>query len=144
MRLVSVLLLALSLLLPVKGRAQTPAHAQEMSGKAWQAVLAGIEQDLIRRVARVEAVRLALPQLHADIQTALTNADNRLTQVLILRGVSGQTPWSLRTLHNQYLSLDAYLQVQAQNLELAREHLKKIKAENATLRYIREKGDDVA
>lgn len=144
MRLLKASLLALSLLLPIEGLAQTSAYAQEMNDNAWKAVLAGIEQDMRRRVARVEEVRLVLPKLIEDIQITMSEADNRLTQLLILRGVAGQTPWSLRTLHAQYLSLDLYLQEKSQDLELAREHLRKIKTENATLRHIREKDDEKA
>lgn len=143
-KVLTSMVLAFCLFLPLDYRAQTLAQAQELDEKAWNAVLAGIEQDVERRAARVEEVRLALPRLSEDMQAALSQADNRLTQLLILRGVSGRTPWSLRTLRSQYLSLDLFLLAKARGLELAREHLDKIKAANETLRSIRHKSDDVA
>ena len=144
MRLLKAFLLVVILFLSVGLWAQKPAYAQETSDHAWQAVLAGIEQDLEGHIAEVKAVRLALPKLSEDIQASLARADNRLTQLLILRGVSGRTPWSLRTLHGQYLGLEMYLQGKIQNLEQTRDQLDKIKAGSETLHYIRHKGDDVA
>ncbi len=140
----TALLLILCLLQPCGAWAQNSDGAREISGRAWQEVLVGIGQDVERRAARVEDVRQALPKLTADIQAALSEADNRLTQLFILRGVSGQTPWTLRTLRGQYVGLDAYLHLKAQNLVQARNHLEKIKSENATLHSIRHKSNDVA
>jgi small-conductance mechanosensitive channel len=133
-------LIALTVMLAALLAPAGNVHARSMEGKAWRQVLDGIGKDLDRRAKEVEDIRRLLPGLRAEAEASLAWADNRLTQALILRGMAGRTPWALRTLNIQYKSIGSFLNSSALNLELAREHLTRIKDENSTLKEIRHKG----
>jgi len=118
------------------------AHCRELDGAAWKTILSGIEHDLDRRAAEVDAIRKEMPAVKASAQEDLAHVDNQLTQILILRGVAGNTPWSLRTLRAHILSLKEVLNTGEQRLHLQKDHLSRIREENATLKQIRRKGPD--
>lgn len=111
---------------------------------AWREVLKGINQGLDRRAAEVEDVRRDLPVLLEQSKAYLAQMDNHLSQVLILGGVAGGTPWAMRSLRAHYKSMEVAMEREAGILHLTREHLEKIKQEHATLREIKRKGPDNA
>lgn len=108
--------------------------------RGWEEVLRGINRDIDRHNAEVEDIHRELPSLIAEAQASLAHIDNQLTQVIILQGVSGYTPWALRTLKGHRISLERNLAASAQKLHIAKEHLNRIKEENSTVREIRRKG----
>ncbi|MFP5222269.1 MAG: mechanosensitive ion channel domain-containing protein [Acidobacteriota bacterium] len=111
---------------------------------AWREVLSGIERDLDRRAAEVEDVRRGMPGLLEEARAYLARMDNHLSQVLIIGGVAGRTPWAMRSLRAHYQSMEIALEREAGMLRLTRDHLERIKQENATLREIRRKGPENA
>ncbi|WP_243358601.1 mechanosensitive ion channel domain-containing protein [Fundidesulfovibrio terrae] len=117
-----------------------PCLAQ--GGVAWREVLKGIERDLDRRAEEVEAIRAELPNIMAKAQQSLARMDNKLTQVSILRGVAGRTPWALRTLVAHTSGIRRDFELSGHYLDLARAHLSRIKEDNATLKEIRRKGPE--
>jgi small-conductance mechanosensitive channel len=117
-----------------------PCLAQD--GVAWKEVLRGIERDLDRRAQEVEDVRAELPGIIAHSQQSLARMDNKLTQISILRGVAGDTPWALRTLVAHISGIRRDLDLSGHYLGLARMHLSRIKEDNATLKEIKRKGPE--
>ncbi|MBI4804316.1 MAG: mechanosensitive ion channel [Desulfovibrio sp.] len=117
-----------------------PVLSFGQDGRGWEEVLRGINRDIDRHNAEVEDIRRELPGLIAEAQDSLARIDNQLTQVIILQGVSGYTPWALRTLKGHRISLERNLAASAQKLHIAKEHLNRIKEENSTVREIRRKG----
>ena len=117
-----------------------PAWSFGQDGRGWEEVLSGINRDIDRHAAEVEEIRRELPGLIAQARSSLARIDNQLTQVLILQGVSGNTPWALRTLKGHRISLERSLDASAQELKLAKEHLNRIRDENSTVKEIRRKG----
>ncbi|GFK96016.1 Mechanosensitive channel MscK [Fundidesulfovibrio magnetotacticus] len=131
-----VLPYALALILAL---AASQAFAQPGT-RAWAEVLEGIDRDLDRRAGEIDAVRLELPSLLSQAGQDLATLDNRLTQTVILEGVVGDTPWTYRALLSQFKSVLMAVEEDSRGLRLAKEHLNKIKDENATLREARRKG----
>jgi small-conductance mechanosensitive channel len=119
-----------------------PASAPD--SLAWREVLKGIDKDLDRRAAEVAEVRRDMPVLLDDAKAYLARMDNHLSQVLIIGGVAGRTPWAMRSLRAHYQSMAIALEREAGMLRLTREHLDRIKQENATLREIKRKGPENA
>jgi len=111
---------------------------------AWKEVLKGIDKDLDRRAAEVADVRRGMPALLEQAKAYLARMDNHLSQVLIIGGVAGRTPWAMRSLRAHYQSMEVALEREAGMLRLTREHLDRIKQENATLREIKRKGPENA
>lgn len=111
---------------------------------AWREVLKGIDRDLDRRAAEVAEVRRDMPALLEQAKAYLARMDNHLSQVLIISGVAGRTPWAMRSLRAHYQSMEIALEREAGMLRLTREHLDRIKQENATLREIKRKGPENA
>lgn len=111
---------------------------------AWREVLKGIGKDLDRRAAEVADVRRDMPALLEQSKAYLARMDNHLSQVLIIGGVAGRTPWAMRSLRAHYVSMEIALEREAGMLRLTREHLDRIKQENATLREIKRKGPENA
>jgi small-conductance mechanosensitive channel len=132
----AVLVLALALVATTAGS----APCRGLEGQAWKEVLAGIDRDLDRRAAEVEAVRAELPGLSTEAQAVLASADNRHTQALILRAVAGDTPWALRSLLSLYTGLDRFLERRTMQLRLVETRLERIKQESAVLSEIRSRG----
>lgn len=111
---------------------------------AWREVLQGIDRDLDRRAAEVADVRRDMPALLEQAKAYLARMDNHLSQVLIIGGVAGRTPWAMRSLRAHYQSMALALEREAGMLRLTKEHLERIKQENATLREIKRKGPENA
>ncbi|WP_243311447.1 mechanosensitive ion channel family protein [Fundidesulfovibrio agrisoli] len=137
MRALAAVILALWTVAP-------PAMAGSLDGEAWKEMLAGIDADLQRRGQEVAAMNAALPEISARAQAALTDCDNMLTQTLLLRGLAGDNPWTMRTLMFRFSGLSKRLEDASRRIKLLKEHLARVKEENATLREIRRKGMDVA
>ncbi|MFP5238594.1 MAG: mechanosensitive ion channel domain-containing protein [Acidobacteriota bacterium] len=137
MRALAAALLTLWVMVPA-------AVAGGLDGKAWKEMLEGIDADLQRRGQEVAAMNAALPELSAKAQASLAECDNLLTQTLLLRGLAGDNPWTIRTLMFRYNGLGQQLDDSSRRIKLLKDHLTRVKEENATLREIRRKGMDVA
>lgn len=137
MRALAAALLALWMMVPA-------AQAGALDGEAWKEMLAGIDADLQRRGEEVAAMNAALPEISDRARAALADCDNMLTQTLLLRGLAGENPWTMRTLMFRFSGLSQRLDDASRRIKLLKEHLSRVKDENATLREIRRKGMDVA
>ncbi len=134
-----------ALLALLLGLACAPAHATDtLDALAWRQVLAGMNRDLDRRAQEVRAVRDALPALSAELSAQLSFIDNRLSQAMILRGVAGRNPWTLRTLINHVRSLERELSDATLRLEQTKEHLAAVRRDNQTLQAIRTRAGNQA
>jgi small-conductance mechanosensitive channel len=120
-------------------------EAREEAEKAaetqtWQTLLAGIEKDLDLRIRQTETLRRMLPDLKNDLGDALAKADNRLDQLLLLRGVAGETPWAFRSILIQLRELQKYVLLKRDPLDDRQARLAQAKKDFASIRAIRKKG----
>lgn len=108
--------------------------------RTWENILSGIEKDIDLRIRQTENLRLLLPDMKQDLADALAKADNRLDQLLLLRGVAGATPWAFRTILIQLRELQKYLQLKRDPLDDRQARLAQAKKDFASIRAIRKKG----
>jgi len=120
-------------------------EAREEAEKAaetqtWLTLLAGIEKDLDLRIRQTDTLRGMLPDLKNDLGDALAKADNRLDQLLLLRGVAGETPWAFRSILIQLRELQKYVLLKRDPLDDRQVRLAQAKKDFASIRAIRKKG----
>jgi len=114
-------------------------HAAEEI-KTWQTILAGIEKDLDLRIRQTETLRRILPAMKAELGDALAKADNRLDQLMLLRGVAGDTPWAFRSILIQLRELGRYVELKRSPLDDRQARLAQAKKDYSSIRAIRKKG----
>ncbi|NDY56255.1 mechanosensitive ion channel [Desulfovibrio sulfodismutans] len=108
--------------------------------ETWQTILAGIEKDLDLRIRQTEALRTILPAMKVELGDALAKADNRLDQLLLLRGVAGETPWAYRSILIQLRELERYVELKRSPLDDRQARLAQAKKDYSSIRAIRKKG----
>jgi small-conductance mechanosensitive channel len=127
---------------PDPGRKGDDAGMADPAAEAdtWKTILAGIEKDLDLRISQTEALRLVLPGMKEDLGDALAKADNRLDQLLLLRGVAGETPWAYRSILIQLRELQKYVLLKRDPLDDRQARLAQAKKDFSSIRAIRKKG----
>ncbi len=121
-----------------EGRVADPDRSAE--AETWRTILAGIEKDLDLRIMQTEALRRMLPGLKDELGDALAKADNRLDQLVLLRGVAGETPWAFRSILIQLRELQKYVELKRSPLNDRQARLAQAKKDYASIRAIRKKG----
>jgi len=114
-------------------------HAAEEI-ETWRTILAGIEKDLDLRIRQTETLRRILPAMKAELGDALAKADNRLDQLMLLRGVAGDTPWAFRSILIQLRELERYVELKRSPLDDRQARLAQAKKDYSSIRAIRKKG----
>jgi small-conductance mechanosensitive channel len=95
-----------------------PAAAEDVgSEKMWGSIIDGVEQSIQNQRQTLDKFYDELEALEKNLNYGLAKADNRLSQILLLRSVAGDTPWAYRTLSNQFLALHAYVELHKRPLE---------------------------
>lgn len=118
------------------------ANADAAENETWQAILDGIQSDMVLRQAQLARIREVLPAMRDELNKGLAKADNRLDQILLLRGVAGRTPWAERTILIQYRELIRYIEMKKGPLLEKKELLARTKKEYSTIRSIRKQGGE--
>ncbi len=108
--------------------------------KTWRTILSGIEKDLDLRIRQSEALRRILPDMKNALGDALAKADNRLDQLILLRGVAGETPWAFRSILIQLRELERFVELKRAPLDDRQGKLAQAKKDYASIRAIRKKG----
>ncbi|MDQ7831477.1 MAG: mechanosensitive ion channel [Desulfovibrionaceae bacterium] len=108
--------------------------------KTWQSILAGLEKDLDLRIRQTETLRTILPAMKTELGDALAKADNRLDQLMLLRGVAGDTPWAYRSILIQLRELARYVELKRSPLDDRQAKLAQAKKDYSSIRAIRKKG----
>jgi|GEM_PF-1054905 len=113
---------------------------ETQEAETWQTILAGIEKDLDLRIRQTETLRTILPAMKVELGDALAKADNRLDQLLLLRGVAGETPWAYRSILIQLRELERYVELKRSPLDDRQARLAQAKKDYSSIRAIRKKG----
>jgi hypothetical protein len=111
-----------------------------VEAKTWRTILHGIEKDLDLRIRQSEALRRMLPDMKNALGDALAKADNRLDQLVLLRGVAGETPWAFRSILIQLRELERFVKLKRVPLDDRQARLAQAKKDYASIRAIRKKG----
>ncbi|MEF3697047.1 mechanosensitive ion channel domain-containing protein [Desulfolutivibrio sp.] len=113
---------------------------ETQEAETWRTILAGIEKDLDLRIRQTETLRTILPAMKVELEDALAKADNRLDQLLLLRGVAGETPWAYRSILIQLRELERYVELKRSPLDDRQIRLAQAKKDYSSIRAIRKKG----
>ncbi|WP_246287677.1 mechanosensitive ion channel domain-containing protein [Desulfolutivibrio sulfoxidireducens] len=119
---------------------QGPETDHDAEAKTWRTIVSGIEKDLDLRIRQTETLRRMLPDMKNDLGDALAKADNRLDQLILLRGVAGETPWAFRSILIQLRELERYVELKRSPLDDRQARLAQAKQDYASIRAIRKKG----
>lgn len=104
----------------------------------WRSIADGLSQNVVRKRQELERMRRDLPDVKNALGTDLAHVSSRLDQLLLLRGVAGDSPWASRTLLMQLTELGNAVAAAGGPLEDMRDAIARTKQEYATLRRIRE------
>lgn len=126
-----ILLLALVL----AGSTAWPVAAQNAA--LWRSIGDGLRQNIALKRQELDRMRQGLPQEKAALDSALAGVSSRLDQILLLRGVAGETPWASRSLLMQLKELTIAVDTACDPLRDRRDELSRMKAEYAVLRQVR-------
>ncbi len=121
-------------------REQKALAQADQETKTWQSILAGLEKDLDLRIRQTETLRTILPAMKTELGDALAKADNRLDQLMLLRGVAGDTPWAYRSILIQLRELARYVELKRSPLDDRQAKLAQAKKDYSSIRAIRKKG----
>jgi len=113
--------------------------AQESETVVWGSIASGLRQNIAVKRQELARIKRALPEEKIALSEALSHASSRLDQLLLLRGVAGNTPWASRTLLMQLSELSHAVSATRSPLEDMQNSLSRTKQEYATLRQIRAK-----
>lgn len=136
MRIRLGLALALVLLLSLLAAS---ANAEE---KIWGSLIEGVEQSIQNQQQALEAFYGDIEEAEAELHRGLAEADDRLSQILLLRSVAGDTPWAYRTLFNQFWALQVYVELQKKPLEQRKRSLMQVRNDYESLSEIEAKSKD--
>ena len=103
----------------------------------WRSIADGLSQNVVLKRQELDRLHRDLPGIKNALGTDLSQVSSRLDQLLLLRGVAGDTPWASRTLLMELAELDKAVDVARGPLEDIRDALARTKQEYATLRQIR-------
>ncbi|HCR14194.1 MAG TPA: mechanosensitive ion channel protein, partial [Desulfovibrio sp.] len=113
------------------------ARAGDGQAPLWRSISDGLHRNIEIKRQELNRIRKALPADTAALDTALGDVSSRLDQILLLRGVAGETPWASRSLLMQLRELTAAVDVACEPLRDMRDALARTKQEYAVLRQIR-------
>ncbi|MFP5260121.1 MAG: mechanosensitive ion channel domain-containing protein [Acidobacteriota bacterium] len=130
--ILGVLVLCL-LLVAGQGFGATQADEQGL----WHSIADGLTQNIAIKRQELQRMRQHLPEQKAKLAADLSGISSRLDQLLLLRGVAGETPWASRTLLLEIGELTRAVQAARGPLEDMQDTLGRTKQEYATLRQIR-------
>ncbi|MHC1788790.1 mechanosensitive ion channel family protein [Solidesulfovibrio sp.] len=122
-------------LLLVAGRGAVAAQSAEDG--LWRSIAEGLSQNITLKRQELARMRQALPAEKGALAAGLSMISSRLDQLLLLRGVAGDTPWASRTLLMQLAELTHAVASARSPLEDIQDTLARTKQEYATLRQIR-------
>ena len=114
------------------------AEAQGGDPALWRSIGAGLRRNIAIKRQELERIRAALPGETASLDAGLADVSSRLDQILLLRGVAGETPWASRSLLMQLRELDAAVDAACAPLRDMGGVLERAKKEYAVVRHIRE------
>jgi small-conductance mechanosensitive channel len=103
----------------------------------WHSIAEGLTQNIAIKRQELARMRQSLPADKALLAADLSRISSRLDQLLLLRGVAGDTPWASRTLLMQLAELSHAVSAARSPLEDMQDTLARTKQEYATLRQIR-------
>jgi len=103
----------------------------------WSSIAEGLRQSIVLKRRELAHIKEKLPAARAALAQTLAQESSRLDQVLLLRGVAGETPWASRTLIMQLREIDNAVDAASGSLEDMHDRLARTKEEYATLRQIR-------
>ncbi|MGE4538032.1 MAG: mechanosensitive ion channel domain-containing protein [Desulfovibrio sp.] len=103
----------------------------------WSSIAEGLRQSIVLKKRELAHIKEKLPAARAALAQTLAQESSRLDQVLLLRGVAGETPWASRTLIMQLGEIDNAVDAASGSLEDMHDRLARTKEEYATLRQIR-------
>ncbi|MFW5837835.1 MAG: hypothetical protein ACOCVM_07480, partial [Desulfovibrionaceae bacterium] len=83
----------------------------------WRSIIRGVEESIGGQQRYLDASQRELPALYQDLSQGLSKAEERLNQVLLLKGVAGETPWAYRTIYHQLVSVQDYVEMKKRPLE---------------------------
>jgi small-conductance mechanosensitive channel len=95
-------------------------------------MLQKISQGLDIRAEELNATQQAMPALLETLRTEVSRSGNRFYQVQLLRNVSGDTPWAVRTILVLFQDLHEDLSLKAQPLMQLQEQLVRSRGDDAT------------
>ncbi|WP_428567783.1 MAG: mechanosensitive ion channel domain-containing protein [Solidesulfovibrio sp. DCME] len=113
-----------------------PAPGQDTS--LWRSISDGLRQSIALKRQELSRIRQALPDEKEALDTALADVSSRLDQILLLRGVAGETPWAARSLLMQLRELTLAVDTACAALLDMRDALSRAKQEYAVVRQVRE------
>jgi small-conductance mechanosensitive channel len=116
---------------------QAALAASQDEEQLWRSIADGLSQNVVLKRQEMARMRKDLPEFRQALGGALSHISSRLDQLLLLRGVAGDTPWASRTLLMQLAELDKAVAVARGPLEDVQDSLARTKQEYATLRQIR-------
>ena len=113
------------------------AMAGDGDGGLLRSIADGLQKSLAVKTGEIAAIQRNIPQLKTDFSEGLARISRHLDQVLLLRGVAGETPWASRTLLMQLTELHAAVAQIRQPLEDVKDTLDHVRREYAALRQVR-------
>lgn len=111
--------------------------AQPGEQDLWRSIGEGLSQNIAIKRQELVRIRQRLTGEKTVLAENLAARSSRLDQLLLLRGVAGETPWAARTLLVQLSELSRAVQADRSPLEDMQDILTRTKQEYATLRQIR-------
>lgn len=130
-------LVAATFLLALVGLCSAPLPAVGQDTTLWHSIADGLRENIAIKRQELARINQALPAEKNALDVALADVSSRLDQILLLRGVAGETPWASRSLLMQLNELTNAVAAAAGPLGDMREALSRIKQEYAVLRQIR-------
>ena len=103
----------------------------------WRSIAEGLSQNIAIKRQELARMQRDLPGQKLELAADLSRISSRLDQLLLLRGVAGDTPWASRTLLLQLAELSHAVNVARSPLEDMQDTLARTKQEYTTLRQIR-------
>ncbi|MEA4856044.1 mechanosensitive ion channel family protein [Solidesulfovibrio sp.] len=114
-----------------------PRAAPGQDTALWQSISDGLRQNIALKRQELVRIRQALPGDKAALDAELADVSSRLDQILLLRGVAGETPWAARSLLMQLRELTLAVDTACGALLDMRDALSRAKQEYAVVRQIR-------
>lgn len=115
----------------------SPCPARGQDSDLWHSISEGLRQNLAIKRQELSRIQQELPQAREGLTDALATISSRLDQLMLLRGVAGETPWASRSLLMQLDELSRAVDMAGQPLADMRDVLARAKREYATLRQVR-------
>ncbi|EHJ47262.1 MscS Mechanosensitive ion channel [Solidesulfovibrio carbinoliphilus subsp. oakridgensis] len=114
-----------------------PASAQAENPALWRSIADGLREGIGIKRQELDRIERLLPGEKAALAEALSRVSGRLDQLLLLRGVAGETPWASRTLLMVLNDLSRAVSRACGPLADIEDAFARTKQEYATLRQIR-------